>query len=165
MMSISDRKRLTLALRESSSDLLRYFLRRLDREDAADALADTMTTAWTRVDAMPDEPEEARMWLFGVARHVLLHAHRGNVRRSQLADRLRRTLLVRSAPAADAGSEVRDAIDRLDGDLAELVRLVQWDGFSIVDAAKLLGIPSSTARGRYQKAKEALREALAPVSS
>lgn len=165
MTSSLARKRLTAALRESSDDLLRYFLRRIEREDAADALADVMTIAWTRVDAMPTASDEARMWLFGVARNVLLHAQRSNVRRSQLADRLRMTLSLRSTPAADNGAEIRDAIDRLDDDLAELIRLVHWDGFPIVDAAKLLGIPSSTARGRYQRAKEALRETLAPISN
>lgn len=164
MRSAAARKCLTGVLRDTSDDLLRYFLRRLDREDAADALADVMTTAWTRVSAMPDETEQARMWLFGIARNVLLHAHRGNVRRSQLADRMRITLSLRSAPPADEGAETRDAIDRLDGDLAELIRLVHWDGFSITDAATLLEIPSSTARGRYQRAKEALREALAPAA-
>jgi RNA polymerase sigma factor (sigma-70 family) len=166
MSSLSSRNsRLTVALRESSDDLLRYFLRRLDREDAADALAEVMTIAWTRVDALPEEPGEARMWLFGVARNVVLHAHRSTVRRSRLADRMRDALSLRSAPAADSGLEIRDAIDRLDDDLAELVRLVHWDGFSIVDAATLLEIPSSTARGRYQRAKEALRESLAPITS
>lgn len=165
MSSTSSEKRLTLALRASSDDLLRYFLRRLDREDAADALADVMTTAWTRMDMLPQEPNEARMWLFGVARNILLHAHRGNVRRSQLADRMRNVLSLRSAAAADSGLEIRDAIDRLDSDLAELVRLIHWDGFSIVDAARLLEIPSSTARGRYQRAKEMLRETLSPISS
>ena len=163
MRAATSRKRLTDALREASDDLLRYFLRRLDGEDAADALADVMATAWTRVNAMPTEPDQARMWLFGIARNVLLHAHRGNIRRSKLADRMRITLSLRTAPPADAGSEIRDAIDRLDDDLAELIRLIHWDGFSIVDAAVLLGIPSSTARGRYQRAKEALRESLAPI--
>lgn len=60
----------------------------------------------------------------------------------------------------DAGTEVRDAIARLDPDLAELVRLIHWDGFSIVDAAALLEIPASTARGRYQRAKSELRAVL-----
>lgn len=165
MSTITSRKRLAVALRASSDDLLRYFLRRLDREDVADALADVMTTAWTRVEAFPHEPDEARMWLFGVARNVLLHARRGNVRRSQLADRLRHELSLRHAPAAHTGVEIRDAIDRLDSDLAELVRLIHWDGFSIVDAARLLGIPPSTARGRYQRAKEVLRESLTTISN
>src|SRR5690606_20228206 len=96
MRSGAMRKRLTAALHDASDDLLRYFLRRLDREDAADALADVMATAWARVDGMPDDCEQARMWLFGIARNVLLHAHRGNVRRSQLADRIRATLSLRA---------------------------------------------------------------------
>ncbi|MGB4137926.1 MAG: sigma factor-like helix-turn-helix DNA-binding protein [Microbacterium sp.] len=77
-----------------------------------------------------------------------------------------REVLTRSpAPSADLGVEVRDAIARLDGGLAELIRLVHWDGFSIVDAAALLGIPPSTARGRYQRAKDALREMLDPETT
>lgn len=165
MTSSADRARLTAALRDSSDDVLRYFLRRLDREDAADAVADVMTIAWTRVDALPAAPIEARMWLFGIARNVLLHARRGTIRRSQLAERLRLVLSRRSSPAADSGAEVRDAIDRLDEELGEIVRLVHWDGFTLVDTAGLLGIPASTARGRYQRAKEALRDALVTVPS
>lgn len=163
MTSTRSRQLLTAALGECSDDLLRYFLRRLDREDAADALADVMTTAWSRVDALPTAPIEARMWLFGIARNVLLHVQRGATRRSRLADRLRSTLGQRTASSADHGVEIRDAIDRLDPDLAELVRLVHWDGFSLTDAADLLGIPASTARGRYQRAKETLRDVLAPT--
>lgn len=55
---------------------------------------------------------------------------------------------------------MRDAIDRLEPDLAELVRLVHWERLTIADAAEVLGIPASTARGRYAKAKEELRAAL-----
>ncbi len=157
------RTRLTAALHGCSDDLLRYFLRRLDPEDAADAAAEVMAIAWTRVHALPTAAEEARMWLFGIARNVLLHAQRGSIRRSHLADRLRVTLRARHAPAADQGLELRDAIDRLDGDLAELVRLVHWDGFTLAEAAVLLDIPSSTARGRYQRARKALQDALAPL--
>lgn len=159
------RTRLTSALRASSDDLLRYFLRRLDREDAADALAEVMTTAWRRVDALPKRPEEARMWLFGIARNVLLHADRGTIRRAQLAARLRDSLAARAAPAADTGVEIRDAIDRLDSDHAELIRLVHWDGLSVAEAAEVLQIPASTARGRYQKAKEGLRASLSTSPS
>ena len=130
MTSSHARARLTAAISESSDDLLRFFLRRLEREDAADAVAEVMATAWKRVNALPTASDEARMWLFGIARNVLLHARRGNVRRSQLADKLRTTLSARSAPPADAGLDIRTAIDGLDDDLAELVRLVHWDGFT-----------------------------------
>lgn len=162
-MTSSPTRRLTLALRASSNDILRYFLRRLEPEDAADALAEVMSTAWKRVDALPVPPVEARMWLFGIARNVLLHAQRGVSRKADLAERLRSLTTIRQAPAADSGSEVRDAISRLDDSQAELVRLIHWDGFAIAEAAELLGIPASTARGRYQKAKETLRDALSLV--
>ncbi|WP_363551298.1 sigma factor-like helix-turn-helix DNA-binding protein [Microbacterium sp. LWH12-1.2] len=34
------------------------------------------------------------------------------------------------------------------------------DGFTLAEAADVLGIPSSTARGRYPRAREQLRAAL-----
>jgi RNA polymerase sigma-70 factor (ECF subfamily) len=42
--------------------------------------------------------------------------------------------------------------------------LIHWDGFSVVEAAELLGLNPSTARGRYAAARTALREALADVT-
>ncbi|WP_235939776.1 RNA polymerase sigma factor [Occultella kanbiaonis] len=64
--------------------------------------------------------------------------------------------------SADAGIEVRDAIDRLEPDLAELIRTVHWDGFTVAEAARVLDLPSSTATSRYRRAREALRRSLAP---
>lgn len=144
----------------SASDLLAYLSRRVGPDDAADLLGETMVVAWRRVRQLPNDSERARMWLFGVARGTLLNHARGERRRWALADRIRSHAEELSAAPADAGSEVRDAIARLDPDLSELVRLVHWDGFSLTDAAELLGIPASTARGRYQRAKAELRAAL-----
>lgn len=152
------------AIAANSADLLAYFRRRLEPEDAADALADLMVTAWRREKAMPTDPLEARLWLFGIARNVLANAQRGQLRRTRLGARLRATLGAGdTAAASDHGIEVRDALARLEPELAELVRLVHWDGFAIVEAAELLGLPASTARGRYQRARQRLREALEPA--
>ena len=153
--------RLNRALESTASDLLAYLERRVGADDAPDLLGETLVIVWRRADELPDDDERARMWLFGIARGTLLNHARGQRRRWALADRIR--LQVResaTAPAADDGAEVRDAIDRLEPDLAELIRLVHWERLSIVDAAELLGIPASTARGRYQRAKDALRAAL-----
>lgn len=153
--------RITAALRESSPDLLGYLQRRAGRDDAPDLLGETMVVAWRRVGDLPVDPERARMWLFGIARTVLFNHGRGERRRWALADRLRqesRNDLV--ASPADDGSEVRDAIARLDADLAELVRLVHWERMTLVQAAELVGIPASTARTRYSRAKEELRAVL-----
>lgn len=153
--------RLTRALESSASDLLAYLERRVGADDAPDLLGETMVVAWRRVNELPCDDERARMWLFGIARGTLLNHARGQRRRWALADRIR--LQVRdeaTASAADEGADIRDAIDRLEPDLAELVRLVHWERLSLADAAELIGIPASTARGRYQRAKEQLRAAL-----
>lgn len=156
-----DDARLTAALRQESPDLLAYLQRRVGLDDAPDLLGETMVVAWRRVRELPRDSECARMWLFGIARGTLLNHARGERRRWALADRIRGGAVTdASHPAADEGAEVRDAISRLDADLAELVRLVHWERFSIAEAAEVLGIPASTARGRYAKAKEELRAAL-----
>ena len=104
--------------------------------------------------------------MFGIARNLLLNAERGRRRRSRLTARLRARLAESTdAAAADDGLAVRDAIARLDPESAELIRLVHWDGFSLADAAELLGIPASTARSRYQRAKGSLRAMLALPST
>lgn len=153
--------RLTEAVEANASDLLAYLSRRVGPEDAPDLLGETMVVAWRRVHELPDDAERRRMWLFGIARGTLLNHARGQRRRWALADRIRVDAAdARSGSPADAGAEVRDAIARLDPDLAEIVRLVHWDGFTLAEAAELVGIPASTARGRYQRAKAELRAAL-----
>ena len=153
--------RLTAALSEASADLLAYLQRRAGIDDAPDLLGETMVVAWRRIADLPEDPERARMWLFGIARGTLLNHARGERRRWALADRIRGHRASEAVvPASDDGAEVRDAIDRLGPDLGELVRLVHWERLSLADAAELLGIPASTARGRYQRAKEELRVAL-----
>ena len=154
---------LTLALGDASPDLLAYLQRRVGFDDAPDLLGETMVVAWRRVRELPVDPERARMGLYGIARGSLVNHARGQRRRWALADRIRLSAEVgvdATSPPADAGAEVRDAIARLDVDLAELVRLVHWERLSLVQAAELLGIPASTARTRYARAKEELRTAL-----
>jgi RNA polymerase sigma-70 factor (ECF subfamily) len=157
----SDAARMTDAIAVNSIDLLHYFERRVElRDDAADLLAETMMTGWRRVGDLPADEEGARMWLFTIARNVLGNADRTERRRWRLANRLRVMLEPSDAPGADAGSEVRDAVARLDPELGELIRLVHWDGFTVTQAAAILGIPASTARTRHQRAKQELRVAL-----
>lgn len=152
---------LEAALTAASPSLLSYLQRRAGLNDAPDLLGETMVIAWRRVKDLPEDPERARMWLFGIARGTLLNHSRGERRRWALADRIRVSAGIDIvSPASDEGAEVRDAISRLDPDRAELVRLVHWDQLSLVEAAEMLGIPASTARSRYAKAKEELRAAL-----
>ena len=147
---------------DNADDVLRYFQRRADHQDAADLLAETMLIVWRRSRDVPRDPMHARMWMFGIARNVLHNDERSKRRRWRLADRLRLMSAPEGARAADDGVEVRDAVDRLPGKLAEVVRLVHWEGFSLTQVAEILGEPATTIRSRYLRAKTELHGALTP---
>lgn len=145
--------------------LLRYLERRVGIDDAPDLLGETLVVAWRRVDDLPEDAERARMWLFGIARGTILNHARGERRRLALVDVIRRRLSIsRVSAPADNGADVRDAVARLDDDLAEIVKLVHWEGFTLPEVAELLGIPATTARSKYRRARENLRTALGPDS-
>jgi len=97
------------ALDANAGDLLSYLERRNGLDDAPDLLTETMAVAWRRAKDLPDTSEEARMWLFGIAKGVLANAVRGRVRRQKLADRLCTISGAASAtaPAAEYGGSHR----------------------------------------------------------
>ena len=163
----AERADLRTALRSNAHDVLAYFERRLRvREDAADLVSETMLQAWRRVDALPSEdPVRQRMWLFTIAANVLANHRRSLRRRDALAERLRDHIT--ASPAAVDPTEavaVRDAVLRLNAAQRELVMLIHWDGFTIVGAAEILGLNTSTARGRYAAARETLKIALSATA-
>jgi RNA polymerase sigma factor (sigma-70 family) len=150
----------TEVMRTVAPDLLAYFERRVGA-DAADLLTELMLIAWRKGDQLPAQTENARMWLFGIARNVLRNSQRSTVRRDRTNEALR-LLTERTARQPDhvEAIEIRDLITRLDPDLAEVVLLVHWDGFNHAEIGQLLDVPASTIRGRYQRAKAALRAEL-----
>jgi RNA polymerase sigma factor (sigma-70 family) len=77
---------------EHGRAVLAYAVRRAaDAQDAADVVADTFLVAWRRLDDVPPAGA-ARLWLYGVARHVLANQQRSERRRERLAERLRHEL-------------------------------------------------------------------------
>jgi RNA polymerase sigma-70 factor (ECF subfamily) len=143
-------------------DLLNYFIRRVEqREDAADLLAETFLVAWRNIGRLPKESEAARMWMFVTARNVHRNYLRGARRRERLSDRLRLDLrTVTPEATSDEQLDIRAAVRALPDGQRELVMLMHWEAFSLPDAARIAGIPESTARGRYQRARIALRARL-----
>lgn len=151
------------AIVDAAPALLGYFVHRVrNAEDAADLVSETLIAAWKSVRRMPRHPEQARMWLFGIARNVLRHHGRTMARRDALTMRLAGALAAAPATDPDKALDIRAAVGALPPEHAELVRLVHWDGFTLEEAAIHLGIPASTARSRHARAKQLLREALAP---
>lgn len=147
--------------------LLAYFLRRVDdREDAADLLSETFAVVWRRSERMPKDPDEARMWMYGVAAKVLANARRTRHRRDNLASALREELACAPSAEPDAGIQLRADVDRALSMLKdvdrELLRLVHWDGLTLAEAGTVLGLKASTARTRAERARTRLAALLGP---
>lgn len=151
-------------IRDVSPDLLAYLARWTQPVDeAADVLAETLLTLWRRRRDVPVERDHARAWVFGVARRQLANHRRGTLRRRALAQRLSEQLTgYDDAPEATdpLAERVAIALGNLSVEDQELITLVIWDGFSLADAGLVLGLPSSTARSRYARAKARFSRAL-----
>lgn len=149
--------------REQGRAVLAYALRRVeDREDAADVVAETFLIAWRRLGEVPSG-EEARLWLYAVARRVIANLQRSERRRTRLGRRLAESLRTELAthPASDgeAAETLRAMASLSDGD-RELLLLVSWEGLSPSEVAKVLEISSLAARSRLHRARRRLRDLL-----
>ncbi len=147
---------LEATVRELMPDLLAYFRRRLvDSDDAADAVSETLVVVWRRRSALPADAEGIRRYAFGVAHNVLRATERGRLRRHGLTERLKTELA--SLPPANVDPDLRAALGELSPHDRELILLVAWDGFGVIDAARVLGIRAGAARTRYSRARARLR--------
>lgn len=142
--------------------LLAYAVRRVEQpEDAADVVADTFLIAWRRHRELP-RGDEARLWLYGVARRVLANHHRAGVRRERLGERLRERLTTVFAADPAAGVPERLAVQAALARLGELDRevlmLTVWEGLEPREAATVLGVNAAAVRTRLSRARARLRD-------
>ncbi|TCC35113.1 RNA polymerase sigma factor [Kribbella sindirgiensis] len=140
-------------------DLVRFAQRRVVGAQAEDVVAEAFLVAWRRTDDVPAELTDARAWLFGIARNVILNVHRGVRRRTALAVRLAETTAV---PLDDTDLVVRQidlarAWDRLSAVHQEALALAVLDGLTAPQAAAVLGISPVAFRLRLSRARRTLR--------
>jgi RNA polymerase sigma-70 factor (ECF subfamily) len=146
------------------SQILGYALRRCDQpEDAADVVAETFAIAWRRVDAVPPG-EQARLWLYGVARNVLANHRRAAARRQGLSMALAAEVADLYAPGPEDSAELR-TINRVFRELPdvdrELLSLVAWEGLDHGEIAKVLDCSRNAVRIRLHRARRRLAASLA----
>jgi len=157
------RRRFGAMYAEHHARVLGYVLRRTDSpDDAADVLAETFLVAWRRLDDMPSG-EVSRLWLYGVARRILANHHRGERRRTKLADRVREELTARLplvVPSGE-GTPFAAAFRSLSDDDREVLALHGWEGLDAGEIASVLGFSRNAARIRLHRARLRLRAALA----
>jgi RNA polymerase sigma factor (sigma-70 family) len=151
--------------------VLGYALRRTESpDDAADVVAETFLAAWRRLEDIP-HGEEARLWLYGVARRVLANHRRGGVRRMRLGERLRQELSLRQAntdadPTVDEQlGWLRAAFDSLRPRDQEAIALVAWEGLSTEELARALGCSPNAAKILLHRARKRFAAELARLQS
>lgn len=143
-------------------DLLRYAVRRVGPDAAADVVADVMLVAWRR--RREYSSEDARLWLFGVAHHVVANERRSALRRERLAERARQEAVTRPAtadPAETDGEQVRALLATLPPAEQEALRLIEWDQLNIDEAARVTGCSRATFRVRLHRARRRFARLLA----
>lgn len=157
-----DRERTFRSLYEAVyPDLLRFVQRRGHADHAEDVVADVFLVVWRRLDEVPRSHDDARAWIFGITRNVLLNNHRGERRRRALGVRLADAT---TFPTTDADTDrVVSAVDlanawrRLSEMHQEALALSAFEELSAPQAAAVLGISPVAFRLRLSRARRALR--------
>ena len=171
---LSDAALVTAAL-EGSHDAFAHLVRRhqnamyryglalgLDGDTTLDLLQDTFVKAWERLRQCRDR-EHVRAWLFRIFRNAMLDWRR-DVRRTEVP-------IAAVAEPSDGedwperhalGDAIGTALAALPPILREAFLLRHDAGHSFEEISETTGISLSAAKMRVVRAREALREALAP---
>ncbi|WP_415101003.1 RNA polymerase sigma factor [Nocardioides sp.] len=141
------------------ADELRGYLYRRAGQSGIDVLQEVFVVALRRRGDLP-APELRRAWLFGTARRLLMAKQR-DTRRRTTAEReaATRDTDPREPDRADRDAcrdAVRAALGSLNEKDRELIRLTEWEGLQISEAAAVLGIKAGTARVRLHRARRML---------
>jgi DNA-directed RNA polymerase specialized sigma24 family protein len=135
-----------------------YVSRRTEPDQVDDLIDEVFLVAWRRLEVVP---AEARPWLLAVARNVLGTHIRGARRGRALGVRLALNYVDQVMPSPPAvPSELLAALATLGEKDREALMLVNWEGLSPTDAARVLGDRPATFRMRLHRARARLRQAL-----
>lgn len=144
--------------------LLRYALRLCDgdRELAEDLVQETLVRAWRNLDRLDPSAAPVRPWLFTVAHHLAIDAHRArSARPPEIGDGV-----LAGVPGLDniEGTLdriiVTDALQSLSTEHRAVLVETYYRGSTVAEAAAVLGIPPGTVKSRCYYALRALKLAL-----
>jgi len=146
-----------------------FLARRAGRQVADDLLGEVWTRAFAGRDGFdPGRHQDARPWLYGIARNVLrAHWRARQVSGHHLPDIAADPwddVIDRLDSAAQARS-LTEALHALAPEEREVLLLVAWEQLTPAQAAAVLGIPPGTARSRLHRARAALRPVLAATGA
>lgn len=149
--------------RQTYTDVLRYVQRRSSADGAEDIVHEAFLVTWRRLDAVPMTHDDARAWLFGVARNCLLNHRRGHHRRIALGVRIADAAASHLGCDDDATAARLDlarAWERLRPEEQEVIALAAFEQLPSRLAAQVLGISPAAYRIRLHRARTSLRRRL-----
>jgi RNA polymerase sigma-70 factor (ECF subfamily) len=148
---VQPRERFERLYTELMPRVLGYAMRRVDPEEARDAVAETFTVAWRRLHKVP-EGDAALPWLLVTTRNVLANRRRKS----------RPELVGPEAAVPDHADDVAasiafvSAFNRLSERDRETLALVAWDGLEPSEAARVAGCSSTAFGVRLHRARRRL---------
>jgi RNA polymerase sigma-70 factor, ECF subfamily len=143
---------------EVGEPLRRYVVRRTDPDTAQDVLADTMLVLWRR---LPDVPADDPLpWCYAVARRCLANATRTARRQQRLAAKVARLDQPRGGGRPDPDPQLHEALERLEENDRELLRLWAWEGLEPREIAVVLDVTPNAVSIRLHRARGKLADLL-----
>jgi RNA polymerase sigma-70 factor, ECF subfamily len=142
-----------------------------DPDVVADVLQDTFVAVWRSASRWRGDGEVGA-WIWGIAIRRLVSRLRSQAAQAAPSPVSAEVLDSAADPVISAEDEVLLAVEHGDVGMAlnqlspELRRVVQAtlvDGLTTREAARMLGIPQGTVKGRLRAARSALRAQVAPV--
>ncbi len=150
---------------DHASALLAYALRLTDgdRSKAEDIVQETLLRAWRNLDRLDQTTRPVRPWLFTVAQHVAIDAHRARrARPPEVGEEALATVAELDQVEGTLDRIiVTDALDSLSADHRAVIVETYFHGRTVADAAAVLGVPPGTVKSRCYYALRALKLALA----
>ena len=132
-----------------------------DHARAEDLVQETLLRAWKHPRVLDQSEGSARAWLFTVARRIAIDGWRSAAARSEVSmDAPPELPMPDGTERALQGWLVAEALAELSVAHREVLGLCYFQGYSVAEAAKRLGIAPGTVKSRTHYALRALRLAL-----
>jgi RNA polymerase sigma-70 factor, ECF subfamily len=145
------------------AELTRFATRRVGTDAAGDIVAGTFLIAWRRLSELP--ADHARAWLYATARRVIANELRAMNRRDRLsakASALATGTGVVPDPATlvDEQLRVRAVLAGLSPTDQEILRLIEWEGLEVAEAARVLRCSQTALKVRLHRARKRFADRL-----
>lgn len=133
------------------------FLILRNEHDAEEVVADTLLTAWRKIETLRD-PDRLRPWLLAIAARIALGRRRRLRPRVVSLDAV--ATMPGEEPSVAAEIDFRDAINRLPPRMRAAIALHAVADLPVAEVARVLGTSENTVKSQIREARARLRASL-----